>query len=188
MQAKACSQSLAGHLVSLKTSQKLAVFFRWAIYLCHCGCSTYFSYLIVHLFSLKNASQILKLSSSGQPCWAGTTTVVRTRSFRYRAKKVILAPTFHRGGGPRDGRNSQANTRKPWYQARRLWVGQSCPGEHQAQHGQSRERIIQLCSALPSLQVLCALSGTAILEHPKEGEEDDEEPWGEAIGGAAEVT
>lgn len=51
-------------------------------------------------------------------------------------RKVILGPTFTRGGGPRDGRNGQSSTRKPWCQERRPWVGQPCPGGHEAQHGQ----------------------------------------------------
>ena len=70
------------------------------IHLCHRGCSSSFSYLIARLFSLKNASQILKSPSSAHPYWAGTTTEIRTHLFRYRTKRLTWSlATCHVAGG-----------------------------------------------------------------------------------------
>lgn len=110
------------------------------------------------LFPLKNASQILKLPSSAHPCRAGTTTVVRTHLFRYRTKRLSWTLLVTEVGGQemaemvRQAQGSHGTEKEdPGLAIHVLGsIGHSTAS-------QSRDRIVQFCSALRWPHLECSV-------------------------------
>ena len=122
MQAEARSELLAGCLVSLKPPQMLTALCWWALpHTCTAEGAHPPSAIWLHVYFFWI---MLLQSSSAHPYWAGVTTKIRTHFFTYRTKRRPWSLGTCHIAGVRNSRNSQARTRKPWYQERR-----SRPGE-----------------------------------------------------------